>query len=63
MKSHYHRDLLKWVIGRKIFDRDESVADRSLYLVGIRLSRSHYLLFDGVETEVLLSACAQQLGH
>ena len=57
----YQVDSLKKEINKKLFSKADSLVDKILSCPRIKLSISQTLIFDGVETGILLSDFAQQL--
>ena len=58
----YQVDSLK-KINKKLFSKAESLVDKILSCLRIKLSNSHILFLDGVETEIFLLDFAQQLSR
>ena len=57
----YQIDSLKKDINKKLFSKTDSIVDKILSCPPIKLSKSHTLILDGVETGIFLSDFAQQL--
>ena len=59
--STYQIESLKKEINKKLFSKADSLVDKILSCPRIKLSNSHKLFLDGVETGIFLSDFAQQL--
>ena len=61
--STYQIDSLKMGTNKKLFSKADSLVDKILSCPCIKISNSLTSFLDGVETEVLVSDFAQQLGR
>ena len=60
-KPTYQIDSLKKEMNKKLFSKTDSLVDKILSCPRIKLSNSHILILDSVETGIFLSDFAQQL--